>query len=41
MTVLVLLLVEWSLVLKTIPPWLGGSVNIMVALGGMNLYYDL
>jgi hypothetical protein len=41
MTVLVLLPIEWSVVLKTIPPSLGGSVNIMVASGGMNLYCDL
>jgi hypothetical protein len=41
MTVLVLLPVKWSVVLKTIPPELGGSVNIMVGSGGMNLYCDL
>jgi hypothetical protein len=36
-----LLPVEWFVVLKTIPPYLGGNVNIMVASGGMNLYCDL
>ena len=41
MTVLVVLLVEWFVVLKTIPLYLGGSVNIMVASGGMDLYCDL
>jgi hypothetical protein len=41
MTVLVLLLVEWYVVLKTIPPYLGGSVNIMVDSGDMTLYCDL
>jgi hypothetical protein len=41
MMVLVMLPFEWSIVLKTRPPYLGGSVNIMVSLGGMNLYCDL
>ena len=39
--VLVMLPVEWYVVLNTIPPYLGGSVDIKVASGGMNLYCGL